>query len=222
MTESVLEHWAPTCPTRLSTVLVTLGTDGEARWCDQDTRFDASSPQSASLATDEEVEAALGQALWLEDEHLRNRVVHWLSGHLLLAIVDRKTWKIGIRRMVRKEALIRTRFVERPEGAYIMTDGLRQGSIHDALWQFGQLGAHAINQVPEFIWTEPLMARRAPALASAQLQPRHQHILRLLKGSSATFEQLRSALAAPAEDLQHDIASLYYTHSVDLAEVLVH
>ncbi len=192
---------------------------GEApivKWHDEQTQQAPLVVEAAQLASSDEIELALAGQVWAGRDQLAGRVSHWMSNHILLAVVDTSRWRVAIRPQVARLHIGQAAFVGRPPTAATPPDGFRVMPMDDLLWKYGLHGERSPGELPNAYLDAPVELLRIPQLSPGLLAPRHLTLMRLLGQETVTFEALRVRLGANADDLLRDFVALYLTRALAL------
>lgn len=162
------------------------------------------------LASEVELDAAIGRLLWRAGDRLEQSPCFHVNGpdSTLIAVACTPSGRISLRPTCEWEHLEQLTLTARPAAAAVSPPGYRESHRNVALWRFALFGRQGGETLPRHYRLLPLRLRAKPDLDRSLVAGRHGKLMRLLKDHSRTFRELRELTGLSDAQLSRDLGAL--------------
>jgi len=155
---------------------------------------------------------ALGALLVQRVDQLRRGVVHLTHEGRLLAVLDLDRWRAGLHIPARPVDLAAADWVRRPSLANDIPSSFIRLPLHRVMWTYAV--RTRLDVLPTRYRQMPVHLRRVPRIPARWFDDLHLLIMRELTVRPGTLAELGERTRAPAGELAHHLAALYYAGAV--------
>jgi hypothetical protein len=151
---------------------------------------------------------ALGAQLVERLSQHKSGVVHVMHESKLLAVIDLDRWQTGLFIPARPVDLAMAEWVRRPALARDIPSSFMRLPLHRVMWTYAVRTRRDV--LPKRYRQQTIHLRRVPPLPARWFDELHLQIMRELMAQPARFDELQLRTGAPAEELAHHLAALYF------------
>lgn len=155
---------------------------------------------------------ALGALLVERVDEYRRGVVHLTHEGKLLAVIDLDHWRVGLHIPARPVDLVAADWMRRPTLANDIPSSFIRLPLHRVMWTYAVRTRQDV--LPARYRQLPVYLRRVPRMPARWFDDLHLLIMRELTIRPGSLADLGERTRAPAGELAHHLAALYYAGAV--------
>jgi len=204
---------------RIDDELARLGDIHVSSWMMAEAPPEVEPDDGRPLASEVELDAALGGVFWRAREGLeRVNCFHVIGPEgTLVAVLQPGAGPLYARARVARDDLAALTLHRRPVAAGTAPHGYRQTSFQAVLWRFALFGLDGMHALPNHYRQLPLRLRQLPPLDRGLVAGRHFKLMHLLLESGRTFTELQENTGLSDAQLSRDLAALRLVGSLTVA-----
>lgn len=155
---------------------------------------------------------ALGAQLVERLSQYKGGVVHVMHESRMLAVIDLDRWQTGLYIPARPVDLAMAEWVRRPTLAHDIPSSFIRLPLHRVMWTYAVRTRRDI--LPTRYRQQTIYLRRVAHLPARWFDELHLQIMRELMAQPCRLDELLDRTGAPADELAHHLAALYYAGGV--------
>lgn len=155
---------------------------------------------------------ALGAHIHRRNTQLTNAVYHLNRQAALVAVIDLRSWRVGIQPGARAEDFEQASWDKRPPSASDIPRDFDAMSLTQVMWNYAQRTSADV--LPPRYREGLIFFRRSPRVPSRVLQDSQLLLLRELAAGPVSFRSLSTQFGLPEDQVARDLASLYFAGSI--------